>query len=111
MANITKMTQNDRGGKENKEISINETCSYMVSDLAYSAGACVEQLHLFNFTELIFTLSVFMCQITKLSIFAMAMFVKLANCFHFEFVFLKYLESSNRKNSRTSQIKRIKELL
>jgi hypothetical protein len=24
-----------------------ETCSYMVSDLAFSARACVEQLHLF----------------------------------------------------------------
>ena len=46
-ANITKTTENDRGGKENKEISIKETCSYMVSDLAHSAGACVEQLHLF----------------------------------------------------------------
>ena len=45
-ANITKMTENDRGGKEIKEISKKVTCSYMVSDLAYSAGACVEQLHL-----------------------------------------------------------------
>ena len=42
------MTENDRGGKEMKEISKKVTCSYMVSDLAYSAGACVEQLHLFS---------------------------------------------------------------
>ena len=46
-ANITKTTENDRGGKENKEISKKEICSYIVSDLAYSAGTCVEQLHLF----------------------------------------------------------------
>jgi hypothetical protein len=46
-ANITKTTENDRGGKEIIEISKKVTCSYMVSDLAYSAGACVEQLHLF----------------------------------------------------------------
>jgi hypothetical protein len=45
-ANITKTTENYRGGKENKEISKKETCSYMVSDLAYSARSCVEQLHL-----------------------------------------------------------------
>ena len=51
-ANITKTTENDRGGKEIKEISKKVTCSYMVSDLAYSAGACVEQLHLFLFVDL-----------------------------------------------------------
>ena len=31
----------DRGGKENKEISKKVTCSYMVSDLAYSTGVGV----------------------------------------------------------------------
>ena len=51
-ANITKTTENDRGGKEIKEISKKVTCSYMVSDLAYSAGACVEQLHLFTYFRL-----------------------------------------------------------
>jgi hypothetical protein len=50
-ANITKTTENDSGGKENEEISKKETCSYMVSDLAYSARACVEQLHLFEKEE------------------------------------------------------------
>ena len=50
--NITKTTD-DEGGKENKEISKMETCFLhgvnSVSDLAYSAGACVEQLHLFYY--------------------------------------------------------------
>ena len=46
-ANITRTTDDDRGGEENKEVSKKETCSYnYVSNLAYSAGGCVEQLHL-----------------------------------------------------------------
>ena len=40
--------ENDSSGKENEEISKKETCSYVAFDLAYSARACVEQLHLFS---------------------------------------------------------------
>ena len=39
--NITMTTDDDWGSKENKEIFKKES-------LAYSAGACVEQLHMFN---------------------------------------------------------------
>ena len=52
-ANITKTTDDDMGcvRVENKEIS--KKYNY-VSNLAYSAGACVEQLHLLgNFLEVI----------------------------------------------------------
>ena len=49
--NITKTTDDDRGCKDNKEISKKETYFLhgvnSVSDLADSPGACVEQLHLF----------------------------------------------------------------
>ena len=61
--NITKTTDDERGGKENKEILKKETCFLhgvnSVSNLAFSAGACVEQLHVIsvflygvNFTNL-----------------------------------------------------------
>jgi hypothetical protein len=50
--NITKTTNDDRGGIENEEVSKRETCFLhgvnSVPDLVYSAGACVEQLHLFE---------------------------------------------------------------
>ena len=43
--NITKTTDDDRGGKENKEISQKETC--FLHGVNYEA--CVEQLHLFTY--------------------------------------------------------------
>ena len=52
--NITQTTDDDRGGKEDKVISKKGNLFRVnsVSDLAYSSGACVEQLHLFLFTNL-----------------------------------------------------------
>jgi hypothetical protein len=56
--NITKTTDDDRNGKENKDISKKETCFLdgfnSVSDLAYSARACVEELHLFKEIKTVF---------------------------------------------------------
>ena len=49
------MTDDDRNGKENKEISKKENCFLhgfkSVSDLAYTTGACVERLRFLSFNQ------------------------------------------------------------
>ena len=49
--NITKTTDDDQGGKENKDIPKGNLILHAVNSvagLAYSAGACVEQQHMFK---------------------------------------------------------------
>ena len=49
-ANITKTTENDSSGKENKEISKKGNCSYMVSDLAFRPEPVLSNCTCFNKT-------------------------------------------------------------